>query len=172
VDLLGREHRLAEPNGPQRRRAARRVPALARRGRAVPPQRGVRAGAAHRGRVLAEPARAVVAVPHGRAGAGPGLRPARVHRRGGARAQPRAARLVQPVPRVDAGRSGATRARASRARAPGVDLGLRRQALLRPGPARGAGAHPACHPALGRALRPRRRALRRLLLPLIRWPAR
>ena len=50
----------------------------------------------------------------------------------GAPAQPRAARLVQPVPGLDAGRSREARARAPGAGAPRVGLGLRRQALLRP----------------------------------------
>ncbi len=168
VDLQRRQHRLAEPDRPERLRAAGGAPRLAGPGRAATDERRVRAGQADRRHVLAVVARAVVAVADRHPGRRPRLRPARLHGQRGARAQPGTARLVQPVPGRQPRRPQQAAGEPPRSPQPELALRLRRQALLQPRPARRPRLHPRRDHGRRHPLRPRRRAPRRLLLPLSR----
>ena len=166
LDRQRRQHRLAEPAGPDGRAAEAGARGLVRRGGRPRPELGDRAGAADGRRVLAVADRALVEVPHRRPGPGPGLRPAGIRGRGGARAEPGVPRVVQPLPRLDGHRPRRARPDAPGARAPGVGVRLRRQALLRPGHPRRPAARRGRDHGRRHEVRRRRRALRRLLLPV------
>ena len=168
MDRIGRECRLAVAPGAPRCPAAGRASVLARPRGQEQLQCRRAPGAAGRRRILAIAVRAMVHLAHREAGPGSRLRPTRLRRGRGPQAQPRPARMVQPL-------SSEHERQAIQARTvpPGqgtsrMDRPQRREALLQPRNPRGTRVrherdHGRSHP-----LRHRWRPLRRLLLPLPR----
>lgn len=161
-----REPGLADAARPVRGPPASRAARAPRLGRGAPAEHGDLPGPPGRRRAVALAARAVERVPHRRPGPRPRLGPARHRRAGGPRTGPGAARLVQPVPGGRPRRPHPAGVLAPGPPPPRVGRAVRRQALLQPRTARGAGLRPGRDGRRGAPLRHRRRPLRRLLLPL------
>ena len=168
MDRIGGECRLAVAPRALRCPAAGRTSVLARPRGQEQLQCRRAPGAAGGRRLLAIAVRAMVHLAHREAGPGPRLRPTRIRRGRGPQAQPRPARMVQPL-----SREHERHALPARTVPPGqgtsrLDRPKGRQALLQPRNARGPRVrherdHGRSHP-----LRHRWRPLRRLLLPLPR----